>query len=519
MIKLGLTFGRWIVSKIENDGIVIFCKCIKCDKENKFDYVEVLEKHDKKCFSCIGRSRSNIKKEIKIIKDGDKFNKWTVIKEIEVDESQRRQYLVKCDCGKEGKVPGVDLKTNRSTQCSNCGRKEIIELGKQKRLNNLKMMVGQSLNSFIILEIEIKEGRDAADTPVKVICNVCNTETILNYNKLRSPCKTCKDKEKSYANLPERDILRGMIDRCYNAKNKAFKYYGGRGIKVCDEWLGENGFDKFYAHIGPRPIVEGIKYTIDRINNDGHYEPGNVRWATYEQQANNTRANRKITLNGETKNFGQWAKDLENISPSTVRYRLESGKTVEEAFKDTPLIREVPKSTLYDYKSEKLSLVDWSQKLEVTTNTLKTQLNRLGSFEKVVEHYEEINKKPKYELSTYVGEMLIVKIIRKKNLKYYYKLKCSKQKHNYFAEESKIIDKCNKCIIEENNKLDKYYVEIGQKFGKLTVEILLVKKDKPGNSYYRCKCKCGNIVDVRVGNLINMKIKSCSNCENFNNAE
>src|ERR1043165_874637 len=71
--------------------------------------------------------------------------------------------------------------------------------------------------------------------------------------------------------------------RCHNPKNTQFHRYGGRGIRMCDEW--RRDFLAFLAHMGPKPPG----HTLDRINNDGNYEPGNVRWATPKQQANNRR--------------------------------------------------------------------------------------------------------------------------------------------------------------------------------------------------------------------------------------
>lgn len=76
---------------------------------------------------------------------------------------------------------------------------------------------------------------------------------------------------------------REMKTRCYNKNNKSYKNYGARGIKVCDGWL--NSFENFYIDMGPKP--KG--YSLDRINNDGDYEPSNCRWATALQQANNRR--------------------------------------------------------------------------------------------------------------------------------------------------------------------------------------------------------------------------------------
>lgn len=82
---------------------------------------------------------------------------------------------------------------------------------------------------------------------------------------------------------PTYQVWRNMIYRCYNPNNKSFKNYGGRGIKVCDEW--RFSFQTFLHDMGERPP----RLTLDRINNDGNYTPGNCRWATYKEQNNNNR--------------------------------------------------------------------------------------------------------------------------------------------------------------------------------------------------------------------------------------
>jgi len=90
---------------------------------------------------------------------------------------------------------------------------------------------------------------------------------------------------------PEYSSWRSMLSRCYNKKHINYKYYGGRGIRVCNRW--RYSFELFLLDMGNKPTK---KHSIDRINNDGNYEEGNCRWATPKQQANNKR--KRISLRG-----------------------------------------------------------------------------------------------------------------------------------------------------------------------------------------------------------------------------
>jgi len=96
--------------------------------------------------------------------------------------------------------------------------------------------------------------------------------------------------------LDEYVIWCGIKQRCFNPKCKEYRLYGARGIILCDAW--KHDFKAFYEYIGPRPTKH---HSIDRIDSNGNYEPGNVRWATHLEQANNVRSNTILTCRGESK--------------------------------------------------------------------------------------------------------------------------------------------------------------------------------------------------------------------------
>lgn len=124
---------------------------------------------------------------------------------------------------------------------------------------------------------------------------------------------------------PNYNSWRGMIDRCDNPLSKDFCNYGLRGIDICDTW--RRDFWSFVSDMGERPM--GL--TIERINNNGNYEPGNCRWATRGDQASNRRSSRIITAMGETLSLTQWASKC-GVWESGLRYRLDVlGQSPEEA--------------------------------------------------------------------------------------------------------------------------------------------------------------------------------------------
>lgn len=108
----------------------------------------------------------------------------------------------------------------------------------------------------------------------------------------------------------------GIKYRCENPNSKAYKYYGARGIQMNKGW--SNSFKDFYEYVGDPP---SDKHSLDRIDNNGNYEPGNVRWATSKQQANNRRNNRLYDYKGISMSIAEWSK-YRNINYNTLSSRL-----------------------------------------------------------------------------------------------------------------------------------------------------------------------------------------------------
>lgn len=123
---------------------------------------------------------------------------------------------------------------------------------------------------------------------------------------------------------PEFRTWTAMKTRCMNPNELAFKDYGGRGISICARWL---VFANFLSDLGTRPSK---RHWLERINNDGNYEPSNCCWATQQEQANNRRSNRIISFGSESKTLAQWSR-VSGIDADTIAMRIIRGATPANA--------------------------------------------------------------------------------------------------------------------------------------------------------------------------------------------
>lgn len=125
-----------------------------------------------------------------------------------------------------------------------------------------------------------------------------------------------------------KNVWRQMIARCHRPTHRHYKDYGGRGISVCDDW--RDSFELFAEHMGPRPSPE---HSIDRVNNDDGYHPGNVRWATRTEQARNKRNSLLLSVGGNLVHAMDAAKEA-GVEYKTLHARMSRGWTHERALSE-----------------------------------------------------------------------------------------------------------------------------------------------------------------------------------------
>jgi hypothetical protein len=154
-----------------------------------------------------------------------------------------------------------------------------------------------------------------------------------------------------------------MRTRCLNPNSDDYPDYGGRGISICERW---SSFDDFMADMGPRP---SSRHSIDRIDNDGNYEPTNCRWATPTEQANNRRSSHLVTFNGETMTVANWARRL-GLSHDVLQARFDNGWPPERAL--TQRLR--PSTRMITFNGETKMLSEWAKGIGIKPHTLIARL-------------------------------------------------------------------------------------------------------------------------------------------------
>ena len=313
----------WVQGK---NGIEWICRC-KCGniKQQKVDNIK--NGRSKMCREC--RDRSKVKeKGDKIIKI--RYNNHLEWSKENTFEGTYKEYLKECKKRRE----------------------ELKQKKEKEKEKYLKSYIGNKYNKLTVIDI-IKDGKK---TKWKCKCD-CSNEYIYNAKDIKiGNIKSCGciNAERIKNRIYDKriySIYHGMKDRCYNSNNPNFKNYGGRGIKICDEWKNEpKKFINWAYRNGYNYKADRGECTIDRINNDGNYEPNNCRWISMKEQAKNKRKqggrfpqkykiyDKELTLREIELIYG--------ISPQLFKYRISKGLSNEMAI-------ELKKELGLDYSKRK----------------------------------------------------------------------------------------------------------------------------------------------------------------------
>jgi hypothetical protein len=218
---------------------------------------------------------------------GKKFKKWTVLRQVDSGKSGRN-FECKCECGTIKILPAWNITNpHRDKSCFKCYHSD--------RGNSCyKSIVGSKRGKWTILKYAKK------DSVSKLYCQCeCGEKHWVQASKIRGnyskQCEKCQFKEYSFSPVhgktatPTYYIWASMRQRCNNPKNIKFKDYGGRGIKICDRW---DKFENFLQDMGERPSENVV---LDRIDNDGNYEPSNCKWSERHESCNNRRNSPKYS--------------------------------------------------------------------------------------------------------------------------------------------------------------------------------------------------------------------------------
>lgn len=265
---------------------------------------------------------------------GQTFGKLHVIKRVGTRDGQPLWECM-CGCGNKCEATSHDFRNGKK----NCG----CVPGRKKDITGQKF---GKLTAVRFIE---------SDVPNEVLwlckCD-CGNEIIKTARQLREGtyplCKECRKTRKVHVNRKNQgksgtrlySIWSGMKRRCYDNRADSYKNYGQRGIKVCDEWMEFENFEKWANLSGYSNDL-----SLDRIDNDGNYEPSNCRWADDETQRNNTRRNAYYTYNGETFSLAQWSRRT-GISRDALKGRIrKQGWTFEKAI-TTPMRKKIKKDEI-----------------------------------------------------------------------------------------------------------------------------------------------------------------------------
>lgn len=198
-------------------------------------------------------------------------------------------------------------------------------------------ITGKRFGKWLVVE-KVEGTQGVCNSIWKCKCDCGTEKSIKGINLIRGKSKSCgclktrictdRFSKHGMSDTKVYQSWEAMIARCECESNVSYENYHSKGISVCSEW--RDSFETFYEYVSKLEHFGEKGYSLDRINNNDGYKPGNVRWADRYTQNNNTSKNIYIELNGETKTLAQWVK-LYDLKYYTVLYRMRRGWSAYEA--------------------------------------------------------------------------------------------------------------------------------------------------------------------------------------------
>lgn len=259
---------------------------------------------------------------------GQRFGRLVVEKLSDKKGATRAMYWdCLCDCGGTKTARGTSLRAGKVNSCG-CLLQDRYKNGVTKI-----DIVGKRFGRLVVAE-ETSERTSNGAVKYLCRCDCGNTKVVtgtsLRYGKTKScgclAAESTSERARTHGLSKTRlyKIWAGMRDRCYNPSRREYKGYGDRGITVCDDW------NEDYMTFHDWSMANGYSdtLTLDRIDNDGPYSPDNCKWTTRKAQSDNTRLTVHITVDGVTKNIGDWAATV-GVARSTISRHVKAGDAEE----------------------------------------------------------------------------------------------------------------------------------------------------------------------------------------------
>lgn len=347
------------------------CQC-ECGSVPKEIEGAKLKNGDTKSCGCLKKQK--IKEKL----IGNCFGNWLVLQEDGQDSNGNYLWLCQCQC--------ID-KTIRSIPTNQLISGNTKSCGCSKNNKPREDLTGNKFGKLTVIGLKDKNSKsDKLKWICKCDCGNTREICVTTYSLTSGKTKSCgcyqkevmvdigkknrKYKREGYYRLYT--IWRGMKKR---TNDKSDLNYGGRGITVCKEWGEYLNFKEWALNNG-----YSDELTIDRINNDGNYEPSNCRWATPKEQSNNTRRNVVIEYNGEYKTISEWS-NITGIREGAINKRYKAGWSAEKIFttpvKDFKIIK-------LEYKGKTLTFTEWSNLVGIKSSTLRNRYKKGWTAEQIL---------------------------------------------------------------------------------------------------------------------------------------